>query len=107
MGYLLLAGAIACEVFATTMMKMSSGFTVLAPSAACVGGYIACYIFLSRALLHIDLSIAYAVWCGVGIIATSVIALLLFGEQLSAPTVLGIALILVGTVLVNLCGSAH
>lgn len=71
MGIALLAGAIACEVFATTMMKLSMGFTVLPASIACVVGYIACFGLLGRALLHIDLGVSYAVWAGLGIVATT------------------------------------
>ena len=106
-GYLLLGGAIVCEVFATTMMKLSNGFTVLPPSAACVLGYCLCFFLFSKSLLTIDLSIGYAVWAAVGIILTSIVAVMLFGEQLTPPVLFGMALIIVGVVVVNMFSSAH
>lgn len=106
-GYLLLGGAILGEVFATTMMKLSNGFTVLAPSVACVIGYVACFYLFSKALLTIDLSVGYAVWAAVGIIITTIISVLAFGSRLTAPAVLGIVLIVAGVVLVNVFGPGH
>lgn len=105
MGYLLLAGAIVCEVFATTMMRFSEGFSKMPPTVACVIGYVVCFTLFGRALLSIPLNIGYAVWCGVGIVATSVIAVVFFGEHLTAPIVIGTAFILVGTIIVNMAGA--
>lgn len=106
-GYLLLGGAIICEVFATTMMKLSNGFSVLPPSAACVVGYLLCFFLLGKALVTVNLSIGYAVWAAVGIILTSIIAVVAFGDQLTAPAIFGMVLIIVGVVLVNMFGPAH
>lgn len=107
MGYLLLAGAIVFEVFGTTMMKMSNGFSVILPTIACVIGYILCFFFLGKALEHIELGIAYAVWAGLGIVLTVIVALLLFGDTITLPVIIGIVLILAGVVAVNLFSSAH
>lgn len=107
MGYLLLAGAIVFEVFGTTMMKFSNGFSEILPTIACVVGYVLCFFFLGKALEHIELSIAYAVWAGLGIILTVVVALVLFGDTLNAAMVIGIVLIIIGVVVVNLFSSAH
>lgn len=106
-GYLFLGGAILFEVFATTMMKISNGFTQLWPTIACGAGYVACFYLLSKALVTVDLSVGYAVWAAVGIVLTSIIAVIAFGEQLTWPAVLGMVLIIVGVVLVNLYGAAH
>lgn len=107
MGYLLLAGAVVFEVFATTMMKMSNGFSVIIPTIACVLGYILCFFFLGKALEHIELSIVYAVWAGLGIVLTVIVALVIFGDAITLPVIIGIVLILAGVVTVNLFGSAH
>ncbi|MBO5514270.1 MAG: hypothetical protein J5961_06750 [Mogibacterium sp.] len=53
-----------------------------------------------------DLGIAYATWCSVGIIATSIIAAVVFGQKLTPIGVVGLVLILSGCLLVNLFGSA-
>ena len=90
MGYLLLAVAIATEIAATTCLKNSNGFTVPAWSVATVLLYAVCYYSLSRALLTVDLSVAYATWCAVGIVATTAISVVLFGERLNAAGLAGI-----------------
>ena len=107
MGYLLLAGAIGCEIVATTCLKCSEGFTQFGWSLLTVVFYIACYVCLSRALLTVDLSVAYATWCAVGIVATTVIAVLAFGEQLNTASVIGIILCVAGVVLLNLNTAGH
>ena len=70
----LLGGAIALEIFATTQLKLSEGFTKLGPSVLSLLGYGVCFFLFSKALNRLDLGIAYATWSAVGIVATSVIA---------------------------------
>lgn len=107
MGYALLAGTICCEVFTTTMMKAANGFTVLALSLACVAGYLLCFWLLGKALATVNLSVRYAIWAALGIVLTAAIAVIAFDESLNAPTVIGIALIIGGVVMVNAFGPAH
>ncbi len=108
MGYVLLVGAICCEVFATSMMKAAGGgFTVLLPSVGCVVGYLLCFWLLGKALVTVNLSVGYAIWAALGIVLTSIIAVVMFSEQLNAPSIVGIALIVAGVVLVNMFGPAH
>jgi len=102
MHYLLLGGAIALEIFATTQLKLSEGFTKLGPSVLSLLGY---GVF-SKALNRLDLGIAYATWSAVGIVATSVIAALAFGQKLTTAGMVGMALIVAGVLVVNLFGSA-
>lgn len=107
MGYVLLVGAICCEVFATSMMKAAEGFTILLPSVGCVVGYLLCFWLLGKALVTVNLSVGYAIWAALGIVLTSIIAVVMFGEQLNVPSIVGIALIVVGVVLVNMFGPVH
>lgn len=106
MHYLLLAGAIALEIFATTQLKLSEGFSKLAPSVLSLAAYGFCFFLFSKALNRIDLGIAYATWSAVGIVATSIIAALAFGQKLTTAGIVGMGLILAGVVVVNLFGSA-
>lgn len=105
--YLFLAAAIVTEIFGTSMLKMSEGFTKLYPSLATVGAFVLAFYSLSLALQQIPLGIAYAIWSGVGTALTAVIAILVWKETLSLSTVLGIALIIAGVVVINLKGTAH
>ena len=103
---LLLGGAIAREIFATTQLKLSEGFTKLGPSVLSLLGYGVCFFLFSKALNRLDLGIAYATWSAVGIVATSVIAALAFGQKLTTAGMVGMALIVAGVLVVNLFGSA-
>ena len=107
MGYLLLAGAIGCEIVATTCLKLSAGFTQFGWSVLTVICYVACYLCLARVLLTVDLSVAYATWCAVGIVATTAISALVFHEQLNVASTVGIILCVVGVVLLNLNTAGH
>lgn len=107
MGYLYLACAIGLELIGTTCLKYSVGFTKLLPSIATLISYGLCFYFFSKSLLYLYLSIAYAIWCAIGIVAASLISALIFHEALSAAGYLGIALIVAGVVILNLFGAAH
>lgn len=105
MSYVCLFGAIAAEVFATTMLKYAEGFTKLLPTVLCIAGYVLCYALFGKAVTKINLAAAYATWCGLGIVATSITSRLIFGERISAAGYIGMALIMGGCLLLNLCGS--
>ncbi|AEY88640.1 MULTISPECIES: DMT family transporter [Streptomyces] len=107
MGYLLLSGAIAAEVAATTAMKYSEGFSRLWPSLVTAVGYVVSFALLARTLKTVQIGTAYAIWSGVGTATIAVLGLLLFGEGLSATKVAGIVLIIGGVVVLNLGGATH
>ncbi|GAA4868380.1 multidrug efflux SMR transporter [Kitasatospora terrestris] len=102
MPYVLLALAIAAEVCATSMLKLTDGFSRLWPSLGVALGYMLSFLLLGRALKHIPVSVAYAVWSGVGTAAVAAIGATLFGETLGRLQWLGIAVVIVGVVLINL-----
>lgn len=102
MAYVLLAIAIACEIGATTALKYTNGFTVLLPTLATLALYFASFFLFSKVLTQIDLAAGYATWCAVGIIATSAISVFVFGDHLNPPALVGIAMLVVGVVLVNM-----
>ena len=60
-GYVLLGIAIACEVFSTSMLKASAGFSKLMPSLAFIVGMSASFYTVSQAMNSIPLNIAYAI----------------------------------------------
>ncbi|MEV6809041.1 MULTISPECIES: multidrug efflux SMR transporter [unclassified Streptomyces] len=107
MGYLLLAGAIAAEVTATTAMKYSEGFSRLWPSLVTIVGYVVSFALLAQTLKSVQIGTAYAIWSGVGTAAVAVLGLLLFGEGLSPAKVAGIVLIIGGVAVLNLGGASH
>ncbi|MYS21112.1 small multidrug resistance pump [Streptomyces sp. DvalAA-14] len=102
MPYLLLALAIISEVCATTCLKLTDGFTRLLPSFGVAAAYALSFALLGRALKDIPVSFAYAVWSGAGTAAVAAIGAVAFGESLGRPQWLGIALIILGVVVLNL-----
>lgn len=107
MEYLLLGVAIVFEIMASSMLQSSAGFTKFWPSLACIIFYSICFFAFSKALLKINLGIAYATWCAVGIVATTAISILIFHQKMSGIGFLGLLLIVVGCVLLNLYGNPH
>ncbi|MCO6504215.1 MAG: QacE family quaternary ammonium compound efflux SMR transporter [Snodgrassella sp.] len=100
--WLFLAIAILAEVFATSMLKISSGFTRLLPSACSIFGYMISFYCLSQTLKTMPVGIAYAVWSGIGIVCVSLIAWIKFGQKLDLAAIAGITLILMGVLVINL-----
>lgn len=99
MGYLYLGIAITGELVGTNLLKASDGFTRLPFTAGSLLAYILCFYFLSLAIKTIDLNIAYAF---VGIVVTTALSVLIWHEQINPVIISGIALIMAGTVLLNL-----
>ena len=102
MEYVLLGIAIALELIATTLLKFSNGFTKLLPTVACI-----CFFCFSKSLNKINLGIAYALWSGIGIVATAIISSIVFKQETSPLGILGIVLIISGCIILNLFGSTH
>ncbi|WP_322495536.1 multidrug efflux SMR transporter [Chloroflexus sp.] len=100
--WLFLMIAIVTEVMATSALKASEGFTRLLPSIIVVAGYGISFYMMSLALEAIPVGIAYAIWSGIGIVLITVIAWVLYGQQLDLWAVIGIGFILVGVLILNL-----
>lgn len=104
MAYCYLLLAIFLELIATNFLKLSAGFSRLGPTIITVSAYCACFYFFSLSLRGIKLSIAYATWSGVGIIFASLLSYFLFKESLTGWQLLGLGLIVCGTIIANLTG---
>ena len=107
MTWLYLILAILLEVTGTTCMKLSEGFTKTMPSILLFVFYILSFGMLTLALKRIDVSLAYAVWSGVGTALIATIGILWFREPASALKLISIGLIIVGVVCLNLAGGTH
>ncbi|MCE0759950.1 SMR family transporter [Marinobacter sp. G11] len=99
--WLFLGIAIIAEVVATSSLKASEGFTKLWPSLIVLLGYAIAFYFLSLTLKAIPVGIAYAVWAGLGIVLISLAGWLIFGQRLDLASILGMALIVTGVVVIN------
>ncbi len=106
MSYLYLAVAILSEVIGTSALKASDGFTKPLPSLVTAVAFAIAFYCLSLSLRTIPVGIAYAIWSGIGIVLISLIALVLFGQKLDAPALIGMGLILAGVLVINLFSRA-
>lgn len=107
MSYLYLILAILTEVSGTTAMKMSQGFTKLAPSIVMFIFYALSLTLLTLALKSIDVSVAYAIWSGVGTALIATIGLVWFKESVSPLKIVSILMIIAGVIGLNLSGGGH
>jgi small multidrug resistance pump len=107
MMWLYLVLAILLEVSGTTCMKLSEGFTKLVPSILLFVFYSLSFGMLTLALKRIDVSVAYAVWSGVGTALIATIGVLWFKEPITALKLISLALIIGGVVGLNLSGGTH
>ncbi|MEN9538163.1 MAG: hypothetical protein RLZZ126_398 [Pseudomonadota bacterium] len=94
--WVLLAVAIGFEVAGTTSMKLSHGFTHLWPSVAMFACYAVAFSCNALVTKTLDISITYAVWSGVGTVATAFIGMWWFKEPATALKLVCISLIVMG-----------
>jgi small multidrug resistance pump len=107
MTWLYLVLAILLEVSGTTCMKLSEGFTKMVPSILLAVFYTLSLGMLTLALKKIDVSVAYAIWSGVGTALIATIGVLWFKEPATALKLISLGLIIIGVVGLNLSGGAH
>lgn len=100
--WLLLAGAILFEIAGTTLLKASNGFSRIWIGMASIACYWVCFGLLAYAVTRIPLSVAYAIWAGVGIAGVAVLGWVVFRQPLTAIQLGFMALILVGAIGQNL-----
>ena len=86
------------EVFWSTCLKLSEGFTKLGFSALTVVGMLVSFGLLSQAMKTLPLGTAYGIWTGIGALGAVLVGILLFREPVTAPRLLFMALLLIGII---------
>ena len=105
--WLFLYLAIVLEVAGTIALRFSKGMSVLLPSVLTYLLYSTSFYVLSLALKHVPVSIAYAIWAGLGTTAAALIGFLYFREPASALKVVSLVLVVAGVIGLNLSGARH
>lgn len=98
MGWIYLTIAILFEIAGTTALKLSDGMTRPLPGVAVVVCYAVAFTLMALALKSIEIGIAYAIWSAVGTAVIAAIGIAVFGESVSVPKLLGLALIVAGVI---------
>ena len=104
MSILYLAVAIVFEICGTTALKLSAGLTRGVPSGVVLAAYPLSFAALALALKGIDLSVAYAVWSGVGTAIVALIGICWFAEPAGIGKLLSLGLIVAGVLGLHLAG---
>lgn len=99
--WLWLSAAVVLEVAGTSFLKLSHGLTRFWPTILMFFFYGLAFVGLSMAIRQIDVSVAYAVWSGVGIVLITVVDIFVFRAQLNSLMLFAIGLILVGAVMLK------
>ena len=100
--WLALLAAIAFEVVGTTLLQASQQFTRPWPTAGMAVCYGLAFYLLSIALRQVPVGLAYAIWSGLGVVAISIIGVVLFKQRLDIPAIAGLTMIVGGVVVINL-----
>lgn len=93
---LLLAGGL--EVFWSTFMKLSEGFTRPLYTVLTLIGLVLSFLFLSQATRVLPLGTAYAIWTGIGAVGAVVVGIVIFREPVTALRMVFVILLLTGII---------
>jgi small multidrug resistance pump len=102
MSWLFLLLAILFEVSGTVSMKLSYGLTKVGPAIAVFFFYGLSLTSLTVALKQIEISVAYAIWSGLGTVLIVTVGILWFKEPASVVKIISIGLVILGVVGLNL-----
>ena len=105
--YIILIVAVALGTAANGFAKGAQGFTILIPSILTAITIIGCMCALSFVMKTIPVGITYASFAGLCIIATTIVGMYTFNQMPNLYAIIGLALIIVGVLIVNLLGKAN
>jgi small multidrug resistance pump len=102
--YLFLALAVLLGVTSNSFAKSAEGFTLLFPSIITGITIVMCMYALSMVMKNIPMGITYASFAGLTIIATVIVGVFRFNQIPNLYSLIGLALIIAGVLMVNLLG---
>ena len=105
--YIILIVAVVLGTAANGFAKGAQGFTFLIPSFLTAITIVGCMYALSLVMKTIPLGITYASFAGLCIIATTVVGIYKFNQMPDLYTIVGLALIIAGVIMVNLLGKVN
>ncbi len=101
----LLLAAIGIEVVATASLPKAEGFTNPFWSGFVVVGYAVAIWLLALVVRTVPVSVAYALWSGVGTALVAVVGYLFLSESMGWVKAVSLAMIVLGVVGLNLAGT--
>ena len=104
-GYMFLVIGILFGITANSFAKSAEGFTLLFPSVITAITIVACMYALSMVMKNIPMGITYASFAGLTIIATVIVGIFRFDQIPNLYSIIGLAFIITGVLMVNLLGN--
>ena len=105
--YVILVLAVVLGTAANGFAKSANGFTLLIPSLLTAMTIVGCMFTLSIVMKTIPVGITYASFAGLCIIATTIVGMYKFNQMPDLYSVVGLALIISGVLIVNLLGKTN
>ena len=105
--YIILIVAVVLGTAANGFAKGAQGFTILIPSVLTAITIVGCMYTLSLVMKTIPVGITYASFAGLCIIATTIVGIYKFNQMPDLYTIVGLALIIAGVIMVNLLGKVN
>jgi len=102
--YSILILAVILGTAANGFAKGANGFTLLMPSLLTAITIVGCMFTLSIVMKTIPVGITYASFAGLCIVATTFVGIYKFNQTPDLYTLIGLALIISGVLIVNLLG---
>ena len=103
--YLFLALAVFLGVTSNSFAKSAEGFTLFVPSIITAITIVSCMYALSMVMKNIPMGITYASFAGLTIISTVIVGIIRFNQMPNLYSMIGLALIIIGVLMVNLLGN--
>ena len=105
--YIILIVAVVLGTASNGFAKGAQGFTLIFPSILTAITIVGCMYALSIVMKSIPVGITYASFAGLCIIATTIIGIYKFNQMPDFYTIIGLALIISGVLIVNLLGKTN
>jgi small multidrug resistance pump len=107
LSWIVLVLAITLSASGTIFMKLSRGLSRRVPTILMFVFYGAALLPLAYAMRRIDISVAYAIWSGLGTAIITLVGFSVFRERITPAKIICIALIIVGVTGLYLFGGRH
>ena len=103
-GYIYLTLAIITGIASNGFLKTTEGFSKISPTIFCVTSIVVCLFCISKAMTIIPVGFTYATYGALTITAVTLFGVFKYNQIPNLYGIIGIALIVVGVILLNTLG---
>lgn len=94
--YAWLLASIVFEVLATSLLPKTQNFRRLSITVLVLTLYFLCFFTLSQAMVALSVSLAYALWSGLGIVLINIVGVVYYRQKIDRWGFVGLLLIIFG-----------